>query len=107
MTYKVAYNGCYGGFSLSAKAVRRAKEIAGVGTKWDEVCEKHGHIDLEDIPRHDPVLIQVIEELGEEASGSCASLRIAEIESNTYWVDEYDGNESVETQSSICWTVIS
>jgi hypothetical protein len=56
--------------------------------------------------RHDPVLIQVIEELGEKANGQCAQLEITELPSGTlYRIDEYDGRESVETNSSYEWTV--
>ncbi len=35
-TYKVAFNGCYGGFSLSNKAVERLKEL---GVKYDRHYE--------------------------------------------------------------------
>lgn len=47
--------------------------------------------------RHDPILVQVIEELGDKASGQCAELRIFETESRMYRIDEYDGYESVAT----------
>lgn len=47
--------------------------------------------------RHDPVLVQVVEELGDAASGDCAKLRIFETDSRMYRIDEYDGNESVAT----------
>lgn len=104
MTYKVAYNACFGGFSLSKKAVQRAKQLLGTNEKWGEVDDDYGFV--YGIERHDPLLIQVIEEMGEEASGSCAKVRIAEIETNTYRIDEYDGMESVETKDDIDWTVI-
>lgn len=56
------------------------------------------------IKRTDPALVQVVEELGDEANGQCACLRIAEIPSGTaYRIDEYDGNESVETKDSYDW----
>lgn len=56
--------------------------------------------------RHDPDLIKVIEELGPKANGDCAQLAIAELPSGTlYRIDEYDGRESVETNSSYEWTV--
>ena len=57
-----------------------------------------------DIPRHDPILVQVVEELGEKANGSHANLCIAEVD-GPYRIDEYDGNESVETPSSYDWIV--
>lgn len=47
-----------------------------------------------DVPRDDPVLIQVIEELGEEADGRHASLKIVEIPDDVEWqIEEYDGSE--------------
>lgn len=54
--------------------------------------------------RSDPTLIQVIEELGEKANGRYASLRIKMLPKGTlYRIDEYDGNESVMTQSAYDW----
>jgi len=53
-----------------------------------------------DIERHDPILIQVVEELGEKADGACADLNIVEIDDNDeYYIDEYDGMESIELKS--------
>lgn len=54
------------------------------------------------VDRHDPVLVQVVEELGDKASGKYAKLRIAEV-SGSYRIDEYDGNESVKTPTSYNW----
>jgi hypothetical protein len=49
-----------------------------------------------DIPRDDPILIQVIEELGEFADGRHAELKIVEIPDDVEWqIDEYDGVEWV------------
>jgi hypothetical protein len=49
-----------------------------------------------DIPRNDPVLIQVVEEMGEKASGWSAQLKIVEIPDGLDWeIDEYDGIESI------------
>lgn len=100
---KIVYNACFGGFSLSAEAVRLAREISG-NPKWGDADEKYGFI--EGIERHDPVLVQVVETLGPAANGSCASLRIEELSSGTlYRIDEYDGAESVCTNDSYEWTV--
>lgn len=47
--------------------------------------------------RTNPLLIQVVEELGEEADGQCAKLEIVEIPDGIEWeIDEYDGNESID-----------
>lgn len=57
-----------------------------------------------DVDRHDPVLVQVVEEMGDEASGEFAKLRIAEV-SGPYRIDKYDGFESVETPDSYDWII--
>jgi len=47
-----------------------------------------------DMERDDPILIQVVEELGETANGRCASLKIIEIPDDVEWdIEEYDGQE--------------
>jgi len=60
-----------------------------------------------DLKRTDPVLVQVVETLGSErASGSCAELRIADIQKGTaYRIGEYDGNESIEVMDDIDWDI--
>ena len=48
------------------------------------------------IERNDPMLIQVIEEMGAAANGACAELHVVEIPDGTdYEIDEYDGNEHI------------
>ncbi len=143
---KVAINTCYGGFSLSPKAIKRLAELNGVecyfftglmdalvpssmedctdelfwnaytvpnpievagsqdgfagwsledrqksNAKWDKIT-------LTERPseRDDEKLIQVIEELGENANGYCARLKIVEIPTDIEWeIEEYDGSEWV------------
>ena len=51
-----------------------------------------------ELPRHDPDLVRVVEDLGEEASGPCSNLKVADIGESKYHIDEYDGYESVITQ---------
>jgi len=49
-----------------------------------------------DIERNDPVLIQVIEELGTEADNRYSELKIVEIPDDVEWqIEEYDGLEWV------------
>ena len=54
------------------------------------------------VDRHDPILVQVVEELGAKANGSCAKLSIAEV-SGPYRIDEYDGNETVVEPDGYDW----
>jgi hypothetical protein len=49
-----------------------------------------------DIARDDPVLVQVVEEMGADANGRCADLRVVEIPDDVEWeIEEYDGKEWV------------
>lgn len=49
------------------------------------------------LKRSDPILVQVVEELGKEASGDCSYLVIVEIASGRrFRIREYDGYESVQ-----------
>lgn len=101
---KVVYNACFGGFSLSRKGVLLAREISG-NPKWggptidgdfydsgEPVGQDYGCVDVE---RHDPILVEVVETLGDEASGSCARLRVHYTNSQSYRIEEYDGSETV------------
>jgi hypothetical protein len=59
-----------------------------------------------DFERNDPVLVQVVEELGDKANGSFAELRIIDIPAGTrYRFEEYDGWESVMTEVDYEWEV--
>lgn len=54
------------------------------------------HIDTRPESRHDPVLIQVVEELGAEADGMYARLKVVEIPDGVeYVIEEYDGLEHI------------
>ena len=114
---KVAYNACYGGFSVSRDVILRAREISG-DPNWGgvttigDVCEagvvETRHYGFVDLPRHDPVLIQAIEEVGlDKASGNCAKIRLETLsEGDRYRIEEYDGNETVITDySDMGWVI--
>lgn len=67
--------------------------------EWEK-DEKHFLVSK--IPRDDPILIQVVEELGEEANGIAAELKIVEIPDDVEWViEEYDGKEWVAEKHRI------
>jgi hypothetical protein len=95
---KIVYNACYGGFGISAKAEVRYWELKGEDrpVKWYS----------RDLERDDPILAQVVEELGEEANGAFSDLQIEELEAGTrYRIEEYDGFETVEVESDYSWRI--
>lgn len=94
---KVVYNRCFGGFSLSERALELLLERSGT------IFLGNGG---REISRHHPELVRVVEELGDAANGSCAKLAIEEIEGDLYRIDEYDGSESVVVPNEDEWIVI-
>jgi hypothetical protein len=115
---KIVYNACFGGFGLSPVALKRYAELAELSYS-EEVYEgtmpkffasmhdKNGeYVSERDLSRNDPVLIQVVEELGKNANSRFSDLRIIELPVGTkYRIDEYDGNESIMTVDDYEWSV--
>lgn len=59
-----------------------------------EEYEKGSYFSGRDIPRDDPALIQLVEEMGEAADGCHAELKIVDIPKGTeYTIEQYDGIE--------------
>lgn len=51
----------------------------------------------QELKRDDPILVEVVEELGEEANGNFAFLTVTQIPDGVDWqIGEYDGQEWVE-----------
>jgi|688.fasta_scaffold810354_1 hypothetical protein len=103
---KVVINACHGGFGLSQKAMQRYAELKG----FKLITEDRGLYSIyyadsvsddnlicnSDIPRNDPDLVQVVEELGTAANSWSANLGIVEIPEGISWdIEEYDGFEWV------------
>jgi len=83
----IVINDCYGGFSLSERAILEYKKLAGI--------TDNDFYDRE-IPRDDPYLVKIVRELGMSANGSCANLKIVEVPGDVDWmISEYDGAEWV------------
>jgi hypothetical protein len=75
-------------------------KVAEDGRKKDgdyrEINSKNWYLSADDIARDDPILIEVITELGKKASGICADLRIIEIPGGVDWeISDYNGMEKV------------
>lgn len=104
---RIVINKCYGGFGLSHEAIMRYAELKGFENfrhETDETNEysftyyaigKEPFYD-DHIERDDPILIQVVEELGEKSWGQYSELKIVEIPDKISWeIGEYDGSEWV------------
>jgi hypothetical protein len=64
-----------------------------------ELNKRYDKISLDNRPddRADPKLVQVVEELGEEANGACAKLKVVKIPNGVkYEISEYYGIETIE-----------
>lgn len=121
---KVVINKCYGGFGLSSKAIMRYAELAGITLyhESERFCDHYYKVPAEQykklyeesqrtgdytaiegmyfsessIGRSDPKLIQVVEELGEDAWGEYAELAVVTIPDGVEWrINEYDGIEHI------------
>lgn len=120
---KIAINTKHGGFGLSEKAVMRYAELAGM-TLYPEKT-KFGYTEYYKVPkeefdkiksenpkaysihnslmffdsrieRDDRLLVRVVEELGIEADGDCAKLKVVKIPDDFLWeIEEYDGMETI------------
>lgn len=107
---RLVINRCFGGFSLSDKGMKEYARIKCINLypdndwlptywltpegSWDA---KSQFLSIRDFDRSDPILIEVVERLGEESWGSCAKLAVIEIPDGIEWeISEYDGMEEVE-----------
>lgn len=93
---KVVINVEYGGFQLSKKAMDYIRTNAlEYGLDFDQVSTET-KVKFGEFPRHSQFYVDVVEELGEDAS-KYKSLKVYEIKGNKYKVFEYDGAEVVVT----------
>ena len=94
---KVVINNDYGGYSLSDDAILWLMEK-------DSNFEKYkSSYDFSEIDRHNPLLVQCVEELGSKAAGCYASLQVVSFSGDKYIIEEYDGCECVVTPKDIKW----
>lgn len=86
---KIVINECFGGFVLSNKAVKRLSEITGRAENGLQYVYMNERTAQE--------LIQVVEELDEEASSTLSNLEVVDIPDDaTDWeIEEYDGYETI------------
>ena len=106
---KIVINKKYGGFDLSEEAVLLYGDKKGLNiiAQQDEKIKTITHYFLNeekeensfcewDIERNDPVLVEVVEQLGDLANSRYAKLKIVEVPDDVKWyIHDYDGIESV------------
>jgi hypothetical protein len=67
-----------------------------IGKDGDPVLPSGSYFSVLDIPRDDLALIQTVGELGKDANGKFADLKIVEIPDGIeYEIEAYDGNETI------------
>ena len=80
---KIVINACYGGFGLSKEALALFNERFGTIITYEY-----------DIERNNPILVEIVEQLGEAADGNYAELKVVDIPDDVQWqIEGYDGNE--------------
>lgn len=123
---KVVINNCYGGYSLSYQAMKWLSEHGCKEAEEEINNRKHSierylsesgeserkcscYCNIEksyfypEIPRHHPLLVQCVEELGKKANGICSELKVVTFEGDLYRITEYDGLESLEIPEYLDW----
>lgn len=99
---KLVANGCYGGFGVSNQAIvwfreKLGQEAVGISDLSLSMAIEYN------ISRNHPLLVQCFEEMGEAMNGRSAKLYLYEGKDEPYWIQEYDGSESVRTMSDSPW----
>lgn len=123
---KIVINRCYGGFGLSRDAILEMYRRGSKAVEWTPFEEYYSqtpdwkerrkrYLETNDIYdfyiedgdgvvslkydyeiRNDPILVEVVEEMGAKSWGRYAELRVVEIPDGVeYEIDDYDGMESV------------
>ena len=106
---KIVINKKYGGFGLSEEAVLLYGDKKGLNiiAKQDQAIKTITHYFLNEvknenlfaeweIERNDPVLVEVVEQLGDLADTRHTRLKVVEVPDDVKWyIHDYDGIESV------------
>ena len=101
---KVVINRCYGGFGLSFEACKLIAKRKGWTLATDDWGNDYWLVDKQrmdyyDLDRTDLDLVAAVEELGENACGYAADLKIVSIPDDVKWfIHEYDGMEVIREE---------
>ena len=99
----VAYNKSYGGYGVAEEVWECIKEKF----KEQAIPFDENTLSIDDIPRHHPVLIEVIKMFKESSPASLLDVDLWEIDDDKYILTDYDGAERVHTPSSIAWNDVN
>ena len=93
---KVVFNNNWGGYGLPEEVLKEYCRREGIDYSEDS------HWSLEDaIPRHDPVLVEIVENYLKTEN---STLSIEDIgDADRYHIEEYDGWETVRTVDTTHW----
>ena len=97
MLRKVVINSEYGGFGLSKEAQDMYCAAKGFAPgEWNQAYWFYENFHERELDRDDPILVDVVEQLGEKSWGKFSVLKIVEIPADIEWsIHEYDGIEWV------------
>lgn len=89
--FEVVINESYGAFRISDEAIKRYEELTNTNQDGNSMFYR----------RDDPILVQVVRELGDHAHGDTDQrLSIVKVPidfKDCYEIEEYDGQESINT----------
>jgi len=110
---KVILNKCYGGFSFSQEAVMMYGKAIGVNYRcvdgyhytscsdeeiaaMDEWEQDNAFVTFDERYRYNPVMIKIVEQLGERANTECSLLKVVDIPDEVeYTISDNDGIETL------------
>jgi hypothetical protein len=98
---KIVINDDFGGYALSKKALEfLGIDVSHFSFKAENISLlKNAH--AFEYERHNPLLVKCVEELGHEANGWCAKLKIVEGMPG-YKIFSYDGMETIYYEYDHC-----
>ena len=96
---KIVINKCFGGFALSEARLVRYAILRGVTTHPDD---EEFPIQQWWIPRDDPDLVSVVQQIPEDEGIVGTDLRVIEIPDDVEWqIEEWDGSEFIVDKNRI------
>jgi hypothetical protein len=106
--WKVVYNSDSEGLRLSEEAIEMLSTL-GFTPKYG--ANKYSLFDEKELPRHNEILVKVVEALGSKANGFCSILKIETILVPKYFIEICNSEmgyswERVTTENDIDWIEI-